>query len=135
MIRRPPRSTRTDTLFPYPTLFRSKTYHTEVNIHSAALPMPSASQSNGAVTRLAAASPALSQTVEITGTSQTPIVVAPVARCSSDRLADVPEEVHQRKSCAGHDRGAEGDNDPQLTAARPRGVGRGPEERSVGQEG
>src|SRR3546814_12640366 len=24
MIRRPPRSTRTDTLFPYPTLFRSK---------------------------------------------------------------------------------------------------------------
>src|SRR3546814_2634645 len=25
MIRRPPRSTRTDTLFPYPTLFRSDT--------------------------------------------------------------------------------------------------------------
>src|SRR3546814_10980607 len=25
MIRRPPRSTRTDTLFPYPTLFRSRT--------------------------------------------------------------------------------------------------------------
>src|SRR3546814_1181338 len=25
MIRRPPRSTRTDTLFPYPTLFRSQT--------------------------------------------------------------------------------------------------------------
>src|SRR3546814_8172743 len=27
MIRRPPRSTRTDTLFPYTTLFRSKNYH------------------------------------------------------------------------------------------------------------
>src|SRR3546814_1807459 len=27
MIRRPPRSTRTDTLFPYTTLFRSKTDH------------------------------------------------------------------------------------------------------------
>src|SRR3546814_12742585 len=27
MIRRPPRSTRTDTLFPYTTLFRSKTVH------------------------------------------------------------------------------------------------------------
>src|SRR3546814_6241718 len=27
MIRRPPRSTRTDTLFPYPTLFRSITRH------------------------------------------------------------------------------------------------------------
>src|SRR3546814_3871770 len=26
MIRRPPRSTRTDTLFPYPTLFRSPQY-------------------------------------------------------------------------------------------------------------
>src|SRR3546814_9307382 len=27
MIRRPPRSTRTDTLFPYPTLFRSVAVH------------------------------------------------------------------------------------------------------------
>src|SRR3546814_10897809 len=30
MIRRPPISTRTDTLFPYPTLFRSKDRHTSV---------------------------------------------------------------------------------------------------------
>src|SRR3546814_5970635 len=28
MIRRPPRSTRTDTLFPYTTLFRSPHFHT-----------------------------------------------------------------------------------------------------------
>src|SRR3546814_16735072 len=34
MIRRPPRSTRTDTLFPYTTLFRSL-YHRE-NIHDEA---------------------------------------------------------------------------------------------------
>src|SRR3546814_1304451 len=27
MIRQPPRSTRTDTLFPYPTLFRSQSQH------------------------------------------------------------------------------------------------------------
>src|SRR3546814_16393353 len=27
MLRRPPRSTRTDTLFPYPTLFRSENYY------------------------------------------------------------------------------------------------------------
>src|SRR3546814_7809777 len=27
MIRRPPRSTRTDTLFPYTTLFRSRNFH------------------------------------------------------------------------------------------------------------
>src|SRR3546814_4934904 len=30
MIRRPPRSTRTDTLFPYTTLFRSRTDHRRV---------------------------------------------------------------------------------------------------------
>src|SRR3546814_7635629 len=29
MIRRPPRSTRTDTLFPYPTLFRSRLHQIE----------------------------------------------------------------------------------------------------------
>src|SRR3546814_8542616 len=34
MIRRPPRSTRTDTLFPYTTLFRSRI----LNIHPSLLP-------------------------------------------------------------------------------------------------
>src|SRR3546814_9765322 len=34
MIRRPPRSTRTDTLFPYTTLFRSKVSH--VDVHNVA---------------------------------------------------------------------------------------------------
>src|SRR3546814_18305889 len=33
MIRRPPRSTRTDTLFPYTTLFRSPRVHPEVQAH------------------------------------------------------------------------------------------------------
>src|SRR3546814_4174360 len=33
MIRRPPRSTRTDTLFPYTTLFRSITYRVGAGIH------------------------------------------------------------------------------------------------------
>src|SRR3546814_4441336 len=32
MIRRPPRSTRTDTLFPYPTLFRSRVTHADFTI-------------------------------------------------------------------------------------------------------
>src|SRR3546814_1383520 len=32
MIRRPPRSTRTDTLFPYTTLFRSRSTRTELEI-------------------------------------------------------------------------------------------------------
>src|SRR3546814_5022743 len=37
MIRRPPRSNRTDTLFPYTTLFRSVSYQnsgTEANLHA-----------------------------------------------------------------------------------------------------
>src|SRR3546814_14882285 len=37
MLRRPPRSTRTDTLFPYTTLFRSHTVHREW--HEKAVPM------------------------------------------------------------------------------------------------
>src|SRR3546814_5012100 len=32
MIRRPPRSTRTDTLFPYTTLFRSESYDSAVGM-------------------------------------------------------------------------------------------------------
>src|SRR3546814_1507104 len=35
MIRRPPRSTRTDTLFPYTTLFRSTLTQFEENVRSA----------------------------------------------------------------------------------------------------
>src|SRR3546814_1505910 len=34
MIRRPPRSTRTDTLFPYPTLFRSRASGSSLSISS-----------------------------------------------------------------------------------------------------
>src|SRR3546814_17969353 len=37
MIRRPPRSTRTDTLFPYTTLFRSCWMSYELNFHPDAL--------------------------------------------------------------------------------------------------
>src|SRR3546814_18037466 len=33
MIRRPPRSTRTDTLFPYTTLFRSRSRHKRLDAH------------------------------------------------------------------------------------------------------
>src|SRR3546814_13454634 len=36
MIRRPPRSTRTDTLFPYTTLFRSQRHPTEERQHFVA---------------------------------------------------------------------------------------------------
>src|SRR3546814_2463718 len=36
MIRQPPRSTRTDTLFPYTTLFRSLQFHTVTDANEAA---------------------------------------------------------------------------------------------------
>src|SRR5680860_1645378 len=97
----------------------SKTAHTDSNIHPAAPPIACASQSNGAVTRLAAASPALSHTVEITGTSHTSTIeLVPSVDRASDRLADVPEEVHERYRCASDDRGAQRDEDTELAAAR-----------------
>src|SRR3546814_6719617 len=39
MIRRPPRSTRTDTLFPYPTLFRSQHQLRELGLEPADHPV------------------------------------------------------------------------------------------------
>src|SRR3546814_1334691 len=39
MIRRPPRSTRTDTLFPYTTLFRSRVVHMGGNIGALHIPL------------------------------------------------------------------------------------------------
>src|SRR3546814_18563494 len=44
MIRRPPRSTRTDTLFPYTTLFRSETFEQIVIAESASQFGPSAGE-------------------------------------------------------------------------------------------
>src|SRR3546814_7232381 len=43
MIRRPPRSTRTDTLCPYTTLFRSSSRKQAYSLPLARLPMPAAS--------------------------------------------------------------------------------------------
>src|SRR3546814_12075152 len=40
MIRRPPRSTRTDTLFPYTTLFRSERSHLPLKINTAGVIPP-----------------------------------------------------------------------------------------------
>src|SRR3546814_13548421 len=42
MIRLPPRSTRTDTLFPYTTLFRSRASHCEALFFIPARPRPAA---------------------------------------------------------------------------------------------
>src|SRR3546814_12196241 len=40
MTRRPPRSTRTDTLFPYTTLFRSRGYRSSANALPGVAPTP-----------------------------------------------------------------------------------------------
>src|SRR3546814_3900889 len=42
MIRRPPRSTRTDTLFPYTTLFRSRSYRADTRFVGAGNSTPAA---------------------------------------------------------------------------------------------
>src|SRR3546814_14459364 len=47
MIRRPPRSTRTDTLFPYTTLFRSTAAPIDCADHVSGLPMPPDQRSGG----------------------------------------------------------------------------------------
>src|SRR3546814_2172915 len=39
MIRRPPRSTRTDTLFPYTTLFRSRRFQRGLDLHIGVVPL------------------------------------------------------------------------------------------------
>src|SRR3546814_9254792 len=54
MIRRPPRSTRTDTLFPYTTLFRSAMKHTPANMTST-LPVAIANHLGTAPSRRARA--------------------------------------------------------------------------------
>ena len=58
----------------------SKTFHTASNNQPAAEPMAWASQSNGADTSEAAASPAVSQTPEMTGRSQIPTAITPHTR-------------------------------------------------------
>src|SRR3546814_12351202 len=61
MIRRPPRSTRTDTLFPYTTLFRSAPFERRVSRQAAALQLGCAARlaarRHGADRRLARARP------------------------------------------------------------------------------
>src|SRR3546814_9761884 len=49
MIRRPPRSTRTDTLFPYTTLFRSVTFDKAVGIKTTYIPFTGTSATTAAL--------------------------------------------------------------------------------------
>src|SRR5699024_3566327 len=105
----------------------SKTDHMASTSQPAAAPIAEASQSKGAEIRLAAASPAVSQTVEMTGISQTPISGPPnqvgwTGGCL-DGLADVPEEVDQGHRGAADDRRPAGDEDADLSPARQVGVG------------
>src|SRR3546814_5258960 len=73
MIRRPPRSTRTDTLFPYTTLFRSKQ-------------MPSASAAWRAANSSALVSPGIAPNLD--------------ARLSLERSDDTRSRTHNDRSVA-----------------------------------
>src|SRR5690625_7839190 len=93
-----------------------------------------ASQSNGAETRVAAASPATSHTLEMTGMSQIATAHHTLPKkqllvLGLDGLADVPEEIDQRHRCAADDCRPAGDEDADLPATSQRS-----EERRVGKE-
>src|SRR3546814_6706457 len=65
MIRRPPRSTRTDTLFPYTTLFRSDRKQEDSLTHRVSIMLRCALS----LTALAMASPLYAQTSDSAGTT------------------------------------------------------------------
>src|SRR3546814_17393685 len=94
MIRRPPRSTRTDTLFPYTTLFRSVAAAGEVNINAIAPGIAAALLAT--VAGLAVAIPALfgynyllSRVEEITADNQ--IFVDELEKRLAETWQDPPE--------------------------------------------
>src|SRR3546814_5653272 len=87
MIRRPPRSTRTDTLFPYPTLFRSRFAQAlaRLGVDVIETGFPASSASDIAATRA------------IVGQVRTPTLAAP-AGCHADDIeafARAPDGGHR----------------------------------------
>src|SRR3546814_11253734 len=97
MIRRPPRSTRTDTLFPYTTLFRSRRLAASATlVRDAAAEMSAGSQDLAQRTEAQAAAleEAAASMPEITGTVRQNAESA--ARAS--RLAEAARRPAARKS-------------------------------------
>src|SRR3546814_10110830 len=76
MIRRPPRSTRTDTLFPYPTLFRSG-------------PEPQAGTSSGSGSQAGNASRKLRAPTPLIGCSRAMHSAAPQIRRSEEHTSEL----------------------------------------------
>src|SRR3546814_4848462 len=82
MIRRPPRSTRTDTLFPYTTLFRSTNGHS-----SGGTPVINNKLAVAALTGLVMAAPAIAEArdqIRIVGSS----TVFPYTQAVSEEFAN-----------------------------------------------
>src|SRR3546814_11141800 len=105
MIRRPPRSTRTDTLFPYTTLFRSpiEGRYERVHIDSAEMPLPTgvismrATRDDSAVyTSYRAGVPAVTPPQRPTAVGPTDVTVLDIP---SLRDADRSEERRVGKEC------------------------------------
>src|SRR3546814_3097702 len=91
MIRRPPRSTRTDTLFPYTTLFRSK--HCVEIVHRAQLQ----------AARAAHADEGAAIDFHQHALSRRP----PVERPDRQRIAQMVQQAHSCKACLRHLRRAD----------------------------
>src|SRR3546814_13867873 len=88
MIRRPPRSTRTDTLFPYTTLVRSRPGDVEANL-TKHLTMIAAARAGGAQVLLF---PELSLTGYGVG-EQTPALAMPRGHAVLARLAEARRDI------------------------------------------
>src|SRR3546814_15221805 len=88
MIRRPPRSTRTDTLFPYTTLVRSRPGDVEANL-TKHLTMIAAARAGGAQVLLF---PELSLTGYGVG-EQTPALAMPRGHAVLARLAEASRAI------------------------------------------
>src|SRR3546814_4151051 len=96
MLLRPPRSTRTDTLFPYPTLFRSTSGDLEAAIASGEIDVPAGGGTAAEKKMLAqvAARPVASRTSATTGGDVSRFCVPVSGRVSAPRppanYADAP---------------------------------------------
>src|SRR3546814_14584361 len=127
MIRRPPRSTRTDTLFPYTTLFRSagggrgRDRGADRRRGRACTRIPLARAGRPALRRLREGDCGMSATAEKAAKPKVTIIEA-IAKAYHDAFADDPKVITLGEALADHEGG---------------GIAKIPqrsEERSVGKE-
>src|SRR3546814_3075195 len=94
MIRRPPRSTRTDTLFPYTTLFRSSLAIAATLTGALAMPSPVSAQ-EAATAAVATSDKAARRSEEHTSELQSLMRISYAVFCLKKKTAKRPEQHTQ----------------------------------------